>query len=592
MTWAAPDESGRCASAPAARRSGPRQRTPRPGSLASTSRVVERLQARLSRLNEREAGLAQLQSYGLAELLESRPQLASNVSDSLSSRAPSASRLPRSQADASATRCVQAGGLPRRPVMPGASRRFDPSVLIGMSSRRTLPSVPTAVASTRPSPVVEVVASALQHGRRLGAAWPAAEPAEAEEVTSGGVRRGARDALAPVEQALHELRRAMSTLPAATGAAHTEAPPPRHGSGRLHLSSAEAGLDKAMDLLAACFDDSVPPKRLWPPTANTPPRSGGETTLQSPMREDTSASRCIPNSPPLPTAWACISACDPSQLSDHRSDLSPVSPPLPTAWACTSVCDRSRRGGSSRSPASVTTAASVTSPTSPPLPVAWGSPPRSKAEAATQTPSKLLSATSEPDQTSLGSVSPSLALSLSAFSPPLPGPRQLAAAALVQASTELAALAEAANCAAATCPESMPLVETLCTAVAKELVVLKAEQASASSSQSLDAEAAAVLSQRISELRAATSEGLKVLRAALDVSECAQPGAQGVDPRHVPTFSQTVSAASPSQHYKEKQMAQIFVDVASNMRQTLLEIRQAKERNAVGRSDVLMASPS
>lgn len=196
---------------------------------------------------------------------------------------------------------------------------------------------------------------------------------------------------------------------------------------------------------------------------------------------------------------------------------------------------------------------------------------------ASQGSSSLEAATSEQANCA---ASPSLASSLFSFSPPTPGPQQLAAAALVQASVELAALAEAARCAATACPESTPLVEVLCAAVADELVVLKA---SAASSQSLDAETAAALNQRISELRAATGEGLQVLRTALDAHIVVKDVAEPISD---PVLARTSSL--PSLHRKEREMAQIFGSVATDMRQAVLEIREAKARHAINRSQALV----
>lgn len=166
--------------------------------------------------------------------------------------------------------------------------------------------------------------------------------------------------------------------------------------------------------------------------------------------------------------------------------------------------------------------------------------------------------------------SPSLARSIAGYSPPRPGPQQLAAASLVQASVELAALVEAARCAAIACPESMPLVEALCAAVADELVLLHGQQ----SSSALDSESAAALSNRVSELRAATAEGLQVLQVALNAGI-------SVD------ISETV--LQERSNSKEREMAQMFGAVATDMRQRLLEIRRTKEKQATARKEMFAA---
>lgn len=200
-----------------------------------------------------------------------------------------------------------------------------------------------------------------------------------------------------------------------------------------------------------------------------------------------------------------------------------------------------------------------------------------------------------PKQASL-SASRSLASSLSAFAPPTPGPKQFCAAALAQASDELADLAEAARCAASACPESIPLVEALCAAVAEELLVLKAEKASASSNKTLNSAAVSLLSHRVSELRAATAEGLQALRKALEA--CAQADVERavskpyLAPALVRTESSPLLQQLPDRHSNQRELAQIFGAVASNMKQAVLEIRQTKARQAVTRSDSLMgASP-
>lgn len=191
-------------------------------------------------------------------------------------------------------------------------------------------------------------------------------------------------------------------------------------------------------------------------------------------------------------------------------------------------------------------------------------------------------------------VSPSLAGSISAFAPPTPGPEQLCAAALVQASVELAALADSARCAASACPESIPLVETLCAAVTKELVALNAEQASAAHGKNVDSAAGAALSRRVCDLRAATAEGLQVLRQALELGSTGAGQPPTVGPCQSPVFVRTVSAPAlqqlPARHAQHKEFASIFGAVALNMKQAVSEIRQTKARQALNRSDTLMGA--
>jgi len=203
------------------------------------------------------------------------------------------------------------------------------------------------------------------------------------------------------------------------------------------------------------------------------------------------------------------------------------------------------------------------------------------------------------------SPSQSLASRLSAFSPPSPGPEQLCTAGLVQCSGELAALAEAARCAASACPESIPLVEVLCAAVHEELVVLNAEQAAAATNKTLNATAVAMLNHRVCDLRAATAEGLQALRKALEACDAEGEAAESdVDDAQfqkswIPKVCQVpVVAEAPAQacttlldnHCSQREVAKIFGAVASNMKQAVLEIRQTKARQAISRSDTLMGS--
>lgn len=190
----------------------------------------------------------------------------------------------------------------------------------------------------------------------------------------------------------------------------------------------------------------------------------------------------------------------------------------------------------------------------------------------------------------------SLASSLSVFLPPLPDIQDVVTADLSQASAELAALAEAARSAADVCPDSIPLVEKLHAAVASELSVLKAEQTAAASGKTFDENAAAELRHRISQLRAATGQGLQVLHTALgrdrDTSQLVHEQIEGAGTAEravassAPTLSRTTSM--PTLQGKEKEVAQIFGAVASNMRQAVLEIRQTKARHATSRSDAIV----
>lgn len=200
------------------------------------------------------------------------------------------------------------------------------------------------------------------------------------------------------------------------------------------------------------------------------------------------------------------------------------------------------------------------------------------------------------DDTGLAS-SPSLASRLSAFAPPLADPQRLTSAALAQASAELAALAEAACCAAAACPETTPLVESLCGAVADELVALKASQAS---NRKTDCREAAVLIHRVEELRSATADGLQAIRAALGETCAETVPAVGFGGSASESSLQQASLRAPppsllqerSGHSKEKEMATLFGTVASNMKQAVLEIREAKAFRAATRTGALMLSSS
>lgn len=203
------------------------------------------------------------------------------------------------------------------------------------------------------------------------------------------------------------------------------------------------------------------------------------------------------------------------------------------------------------------------------------------------------------------SASPSLASRLSAFSPPSPGPEQLCTAGLVQCSEELAALAEAARCAATACPESTPLVDVLCAAVHEELVVLNAEQAAAATNRTLNTKQIAMLNHRVGKLRAATAEGLKALQKALEScnaeGEAAESDADDLQfqkscipkvcraPVDVEAPARTCTMLLDS-HCSQREVAKIFGAVASNMKQAVLEIRQTKARQALSRSDTLMGS--
>jgi hypothetical protein len=207
---------------------------------------------------------------------------------------------------------------------------------------------------------------------------------------------------------------------------------------------AEAGLTKAMDQLNVSFADCSP-KRLWQVTTPRPRLVAIEAAVASPNVDRVS-----------PAHWGC---------AREAIGAGAVHTPGEIVTVETEVKHHSPE--------------STRTPTSPPLEVH---------DDGVHHRSSTFSTPSHP-QTAF-SPSPSLASSLLAFSPPTPGAQQLLAASFAQSSMELEALAEAARCAATACPQSVPLVEALCAAVADELAELKVEQATATTGSTPDAKSA------------------------------------------------------------------------------------------------------
>uniref|UniRef100_A0A7S4STY6 Uncharacterized protein n=1 Tax=Alexandrium monilatum TaxID=311494 RepID=A0A7S4STY6_9DINO len=422
--------------------------------------------------------------------------------------------------------------------------------------------------------------------------------------------------LAPVERALGDLRRLLSSLPAAEGdtpvRAHAGAtasrasaaasplqavaalsPPPEElpcGAASVRLADAEAGLDGAMRRLqrslgavpalpvpgvsaaaraarpeAAERRGEVP--EAWPQAAEKKSEVvEAERRLQSAMEQ---LKQSLGSSPDPPPGGGGGVSRHSSQLLRRRPSPRPTaaprqSPPRrqPMHWQpvlqtarsgahlAAGTCGRSPRTSSSRgrSPASGSasgnprpaparpravsgnaigaTVAEGTGPRSPaaaPLgPAPQSSPaaaaptaapgPAGDSPAAPSTPPRGLGARRS------GSPAASLALGLSAFAPPAPSAAQLQAAAVAQARAEVRELVDMAGHAAAACPECAPLAKALSLAAARELAALHAEQAGSGASDGSFVEGA-----RVTEVRAAAAQGLRVLRRALGLPEEQEP---------------------------------------------------------------------
>jgi len=215
---------------------------------------------------------------------------------------------------------------------------------------------------------------------------------------------------------------------------------------------------------------------------------------------------------------------------------------------------------------------------------------------------------------------PGLASHISQFAPPAPGAGSVAAAMLAEAREELGALAEAAECAAASCLESAPLAEALRSTVLRELAELE-EFAAHAFVDSGEGDPGACLPRRITELRDAAAQGLLMLQGAMRHGAsppaaaaagegatrhgASPPGAAGAGeaaaarmrvpppPAPLPTFaaaaalspgasrSAPTSPASPTAAggstspacSPSPQLATALGDVAADMRQALTEIR-------------------
>lgn len=311
---------------------------------------------------------------------------------------------------------------------------------------------------------------------------------------------GFDDPLAPVESALQDLRRIMGTLSSSPdGRWHSEV---CCENDAVRLSVAEAGLEGAMKQFNATFTMTMGPpltpssKRCSKMTMTEECRSHreGEEKDDPPRRvalHDTFA-KCFPSSPKEPVAPGSDMEAR-VNLRRHKQDTQ-VHRKRHTAPVT----------GVPRTPQTRQSKVAMVSPGS-----ASTVAPASPDNESTQTPSTRSDAATTAAWSPIpGSPSRSLASGLSAFAPPVPDAAQLRAAAVAQASAELNALIHTASRAADMVPECAPLAGALRAAAAKELAVIRTDQACLSG--------VPLSEERISEIREASSQGLKMLNDALE----------------------------------------------------------------------------